>query len=136
MHRSWGLIAAWHVWRATQQNRRQPLHWSVAQLLPGILHALANTGQMEIPRNADIDNEGAISATEATFFLLSVLVTLTTWAIAGWCLIDARRTRESAHALHDGRYSTCPDFPTFPVIDRISVPPSSHVLRNAQHAKR
>jgi len=67
------------------------LNWSIALLLPSLLHATTNASIMEIPGYATADAADAISATEFLVILSGISSTLTTFVLAVWCVYAARR---------------------------------------------
>ena len=91
-HVSWGIIAAWFLWRGSFRHSGRWANWSAAFLIPTLLHALTNASLVDVPGVANLPDD-AVPPPEAILIMLSGMAALIiSLSAAVGCLIHSTRT--------------------------------------------
>jgi RsiW-degrading membrane proteinase PrsW (M82 family) len=99
LHCSWGLTAAWFAWRAYNRSRFRWINWSMALVVPSVLHAVGNASMMEIPGQSSAAESDAVSLAELAVVLPGMAIIPASWALAVWSIFAAGRKDRASTAM-------------------------------------
>ncbi len=81
-HCSWGVMGLFFVWRGWRAKEERFVNWTIAVLVPAILHAVMNAALVEVPKGASEAVEGVLVLSSLAGLVVSVVgAAVAVWAI-------------------------------------------------------